>query len=1389
MPQRSTAAQQAPANLAPLVAAVAVLGGLAALVFQLPGAVIIAVGIALASVFFNAPPLASAKEPHPDKVQQQIRRWQDLRWRTIIPNGDWVLNEPSSVGSFRDTGRALVEKLGSKLPSAVKPAAGFLGEALGAISWVVLPTRFLHLVAIGAALAVLTLPANLVLFSQWFTLSPELLSLDLVWVNAIYAYGTVMAVDAAVRRTASIDDPSPGVPISALTSEAKAGDGGAWRALIGFGFLGAVIAVGVLLAILSAGVAYLFVPPFLLGAGLGLAAAAGALHGVARNDALEAWRDQVAARAQWVPRWEAMKNPDVRLVSHERVGSFVVDTFEAPPSLGSAKAINLYNTVVPYLAAGGEVNVAMLTVPATDSQGQPLPGSAHATRFRVVVAPGDAEVQTLDPNVNVEELGLAAEVGAFHAARELNTQVPILLDLTPAHTPDSKSAVWQTTWTVPLASAVTVAYSLGVDPDSGIFSEGRATFFGDFQNATLSDRTLPARMEKAAYEARWVQRWSDALKMGEKPPHLQYGAIKREKLTPAIELTYEPFLVSQGLTTAPFFTKDMRTRLATTLKAAPFIAVIGLTGQLAAAAGQLGAGVRHAQGFCVVHSATPVPANPAEIASPGPRAREVAKWVMGGIINRAFEDAKLPYPEVISAEALTRTSSKGHVWKIHLRLYEGVTAATLKLNAVKLAQAMGGVRWLRFEESDLGCYIVAGAMPHAEGVKFSNAAALAYCDKLDWAQAFQDVGVRSVSDGATPMMLENAPLETNDKVTQMTFTMPQGLNLGKVVEATDKLRSATANDYVEIRAAETPDKFVVLAAEQNPIPFPAYPDYELLASTEGKKRTRLPFAATTDGSTVSFDWTLDPHLNVLGASGGGKSILLQMLMVGAIFRDCDVFLLDPIKGGQDFDFAVPYVRAMVPQGDYLGAGELMQIIGQEAEDRKKLNVQYKVGNYKDLPAEVRPRHMFVIIDEFQSLLKSRTRALKEPTGGDETEMLIYEAQRNINTGVGKVATHIGKLAREARSVGITLVLAGQAMKAVDLEAVGLGGLKVNFSRIAVGKMSYGEMASAFKDPATLPNLGAVVPPGRGIFESTAAAAITVQNWWEPDGQEELGRQLALRVQPIDDSRRVNVEELSARVLNASPKAFGALVDEEFQVEDDEEEIQLDASELGLDLGGLSFDDSFSFDDEPSEDDTFTLEEPPTGAPIAAAVPDEAGTEPGLVPGEPGGRPLFDLGQFAEMTTGLHGRVVVGRDVVFGENAPTGDGYDTGWPEGDALQLLLAANPGISEVVWADPMLAELDDIGIPREDIARDIADRHGVTLLTEEQDKAAPEPAIAPEPEPEPQPQPQPEPVHVAAPASDALFDLADFDGPTVAVPDMTDADELFASPKTNAPKVDVEF
>jgi len=266
--------------------------------------------------------------------------------------------------------------------------------------------------------------------------------------------------------------------------------------------------------------------------------------------------------------------------------------------------------------------------------------------------------------------------------------------------------------------------------------------------------------------------------------------------------------------------------------------------------------------------------------------------------------------------------------------------------------------------------------------------------------------------------------------------------------------------------------------------------------------------------------------------------------------------------------------------------------------------------------------------------------------------------------------------------------------------------------------------------------------------------------------------------------------------------------DEFEVEDDEEEtIELSAADLDLDLADLSFDDDFSFDDpapapfvdhpvpqtggaDDSEEEVFSLMEPPTDLDMKPAL-EEAVEEP--APAAPGGPLLFHEGQFIDTPYGLAGRVVIGHDVVFGVNSPTGDGSVTGWPGGDALLKLLVANPSITEIVWDDPVLDELDDIGIPREDIARDICQQYAATLLTSAPTPSAPEPSVTAASEPAPGPVEAIDPA-VADPAP-ALFEMEDFEEPTFVrpapkVPDASEADDLFAPRKVNVPKgPDIEF
>ena len=90
----------------------------------------------------------------------------------------------------------------------------------------------------------------------------------------------------------------------------------------------------------------------------------------------------------------------------------------------------------------------------------------------------------------------------------------------------------------------------------------------------------------------------------------------------------------------------------------------------------------------------------------------------------------------------------------------------------------------------------------------------------------------------------------------------------------------------------------------------------------------------------------------------------------------------------------------------------------------------------------------------------------------------------------------GKIARETSSAGVTLALGTQKLSAKMLDTIpGAGDLKVNLSRVLLGKTSRGERMSALRGPDDTPDLNGIVPRGRGLWETTAHPAQVIQCWY------------------------------------------------------------------------------------------------------------------------------------------------------------------------------------------------------------------------------------------------------------------------------------------------------
>ena len=146
----------------------------------------------------------------------------------------------------------------------------------------------------------------------------------------------------------------------------------------------------------------------------------------------------------------------------------------------------------------------------------------------------------------------------------------------------------------------------------------------------------------------------------------------------------------------------------------------------------------------------------------------------------------------------------------------------------------------------------------------------------------------------------------------------------------------------------------------------------------------------------------------------------------------------------------------------------------------------------------------MLIDEFTSLVG---RDPVPPRTGDpelDAERDLIEAANHAWVEIGVFA---GKIAREARSAGVTLALGTQKLSAKMLDTIpGAGDLKVNLSRVLLGKTSWGDRAPRSAPPTTPPTSTATIPRGRGLWETTAHPAQVIQCWYAT--QSELTTQLA-----------------------------------------------------------------------------------------------------------------------------------------------------------------------------------------------------------------------------------------------------------------------------------------
>ena len=461
------------------------------------------------------------------------------------------------------------------------------------------------------------------------------------------------------------------------------------------------------------------------------------------------------------------------------------------------------------------------------------------------------------------------------------------------------------------------------------------------------------------------------------------------------------------------------------------------------------------------------------------------------LVSRALAGL-LKAPALVADARQCAGTGDWSLWTLRLETPAGIIPADIARAHARLAGALG-VDFLLAEWTDnTHLMLWAGDRPPLEPAQADQWARPADQKRLIpriLDRAWSDAGVVAGGDPPRCTGLKAAP----GGLIQADFAMPAGLSATEAMDRIDRFRTAGGYQYARQLDSGDPSTLILLLGVHEPLPRAADADWKAMAD---RAHTRvIPFGVRDDASTAVLDPSVSPHLLIAGVTGFGKSSAGQVILSSMALKGWDLIVADPSKGANDF---LPLKRVSLAFATDLPHTEAaLAWAAGEMRRRVRLLAEYKVGNIRELPEDVRPPMLGVAVDEFNSLCATPDRQRPNP-GSDPTIANLNLRIMEENRSRAAVGGYVCDIAAQGRSAGLVLILMAQALKADELGALPAAGtLKRNLARLFLGNGSPAGTISPnnIRDANRLIRGFGDMPKGRGVMEDTGRGVRGVQCWW------------------------------------------------------------------------------------------------------------------------------------------------------------------------------------------------------------------------------------------------------------------------------------------------------